>query len=112
MEKLLKYRKLVVDFMKDKVRQDMEGLPPFETTYVTDTVNDRYLYMHYGWSGREYNYGIYIHIDIIGEKIWLQRNYTEDEVVDKFIEAGVPHEDIVLGFIAPYMREATPFAEG
>lgn len=112
MEKLLKYRDLVVDFMKARVKRDFEGKPPYETTYVTDTINDRYLYMRYGWFGREYTYGLYIHIDIIDEKIWLQRNYTEDEIIDQFLAAGVPHEDIVLGFVAPYMREATPYAKG
>ncbi|MEL7159779.1 MAG: XisI protein [Bacteroidota bacterium] len=112
MEKLLKYREVVIDFLKEKVARDHAGLPPYKSQYVTDTINDRYLYMHYGWEGRQYSYGVYIHLDIINDKIWLQRNYTEDEVIDKFLAAGVPPEDIVLGTVAPYMREATPYAKG
>lgn len=68
--------------------------------------------MYYDWKDKKYSYIIYIHIDIIDSRIWLQRNNTEEEVVDVLMEQGIPAEDIVLGIVAPYMREATPFAHG
>ncbi len=46
-----------------------------------------------------------------GGKIWLQRNMTEDEVVDSLMAAGVPAEDIVIGLVPPEARAGTPFAE-
>ena len=49
-----------------------------------------------------------IHIDRKGEKIWVQRD--EYGVANELVDLGVPREDIVLGFQAPYKRPYTDFA--
>jgi hypothetical protein len=47
-----------------------------------------------------------LHIDIKGGKIWVQH----DGITQKLLDAGVPHNSIVLGFHAPSERKHTPFA--
>jgi hypothetical protein len=51
-----------------------------------------------------------MHLDLIGDKIWIQYDDTEEEIATDILEAGVPKEDIVLGFCHPKIREYTGFA--
>jgi hypothetical protein len=39
-----------------------------------------------------------IHLDLIDGKIWIQYEGTNWPVADELLQAGVPKEDIVLGF--------------
>lgn len=112
MENVLKYREIVRNALEGIIGVDRKHEGERITHLVMDTVRDVYLYMYYGWREREYVHAVYIHIDIIDGKVWIQRNYTEEEIADRLMAAGIPAEDIVLGFVAPYMREATPFAKG
>lgn len=57
-------------------------------------------------------YGCIIHIDIKDSKIWIQRDGTETGVANELVTAGVPKQDIILGFHAPYKRKFTEFAAG
>ena len=47
---------------------------------------------------------------MIARKIRLQRDGTEYSVANELVDLGVPREDIVLGFQAPYKRPYTDFA--
>ena len=51
-----------------------------------------------------------IHVDIKDGKIWIQHDGTEAVMADKFLELGVPPEDIVLAFHSPFRRQFTGFA--
>jgi hypothetical protein len=44
------------------------------------------------------------------EKIWIEYNGTEEDVGGELVNMGVPKEDIVLAFHAPYKRKYTGFA--
>ncbi|MDJ0501899.1 MAG: element excision factor XisI family protein [Nostocales cyanobacterium LE14-WE4] len=35
---------------------------------------------------------------------------TEDDIAANFVTAGVPKDDIVLGFQSPFMRQFTEYA--
>ncbi|MDF5728333.1 MAG: XisI protein, partial [Rhizonema sp. PD38] len=51
-----------------------------------------------------------IYVEIKDGKIWIERDGTEIGVANELVEAGVPKQDIVLGFKAPYKRKFTEFA--
>ena len=51
-----------------------------------------------------------IHIDIKGDKIWIQHDGTEYGVATELIEAGVQKEKVVLAFKPLEMRKYTEFA--
>ncbi|MFD2573620.1 XisI protein [Spirosoma soli] len=84
------------------------GLDTIES--IHDTVNDRYLLIINTWNGEKRSYGVFIHIDIVDGKIWIQRDGTEDGVIDDLIKAGVPKEHIVLAYRSPFVRQFTGFA--
>jgi hypothetical protein len=45
-----------------------------------------------------------------GEKIWIEKDTTEDGIATDLVREGVPPEDIVLAFQPPGMRQYTDFA--
>jgi hypothetical protein len=72
-----------------------------ECETVFDCEADRYLLMLVGWEGIRRVHGCLIHVDLIDEKIWVQRDGTERGVARDLIEAGVPEDRIVLAFRSP-----------
>ena len=48
--------------------------------------------------------------DIMIDKIWIQKDFTEEGIANQLVELGVPKSDIVLAFRSPYVRQFTGFA--
>ena len=80
-----------------------------ESQTVFDTQQDHYQVMNVGWDGHRRVHGCVLHLDIKDGKIWVQHNTTEMRVAHELMARGVPKEDIILGFQAPYVREYTGF---
>jgi XisI protein len=53
-----------------------------------------------------------MHIDVKDGKIWIQYDGTEEGVANRLVAAGVPKDEIVLGFQSPFQRMHTDFAVG
>jgi XisI protein len=47
---------------------------------------------------------------MIDERVWIQLDNTEDGIAEELIAAGIPKQDIVLGFHEPEIRPYTGFA--
>ncbi len=77
---------------------------------VFDEVHDRYLLVTVGWDRGKYVHFILVHIDFTDDKLWIQWDRTEDGIATELVAAGVPKEDIVLGFKSEEMRRHTEFA--
>jgi XisI protein len=77
---------------------------------VFDRESDRYLVVTEGWDGKRRMHGVVAHIDIINGKIWVQGDNTNIGIVRELEEAGVPKQDIVLGFRHPDVRPLTEYA--
>lgn len=98
-------QKLLADYQKAPFLQ--EGV---ETQLIVDTQNDHYQLVNVGWENDRRVYGVAIHIDIKGDKIWLQQNLTDQLVAEDLVEMGIPKDRIILGFQPVYMRKHTDFA--
>ena len=57
-----------------------------------------YLITSVGWQGYRRVAHNLLHLDIIGGKIWVQKDGTEDGIAAELEAAGVPKHDIVLAF--------------
>ena len=109
MEKLAQYRQLVQQMLSEYGKQK-PAYGDIEVEKIFDTERDHYQIVHVGWEGQDWVHSCIIHIDIKSEKIWLQWNSTEDDIAADLVAAGVPKEDIVLGFQSPFMRQFTEYA--
>ncbi|HTU90430.1 MAG TPA: XisI protein [Gemmataceae bacterium] len=111
MDKLDRYREIVRRIIEDYA----SGKPShgqIDTEAIMDRERDHYEVMHVGWDGQRRVHGSVVHIDIIGDKVWLQYDGTNRPVADELIAAGIPQEDIVLGFHPADVRPLTGFAVG
>ncbi len=109
MDRVEKYREIV-----RAVLRDYGSFKPshgdIRTEIILDQANDHYELMHVGWDGQRRVHGCVIHLDIIGGKIWIQHDGTSEPVADELERAGVPKEDIVLGFLPEKVRPHTGYA--
>jgi len=83
-----------------------------ETQIITDEKHDHYQLVHVGWCNNRRTYGCVLHIDLKNDKIWIQHDGTEIGMANELVALGVPKEDIVLAFHAPYKRPYTGFGLG
>jgi hypothetical protein len=109
MAKLEQYRA----FVKQLIKQYGDYRPSYgdiDVEAVFDTEHDHYELINVGWHQDQRIRGAVLHIDIKNGKIWIQHDGTERGVANDLVEWGVPKEDIVLAFHAPYRRQYTGFA--
>lgn len=109
MDKLEKYRQIIRDVLKPYVNIFYANAE-IQNQTVFDGETDQYLIVSVGWSKDGRIHGCLIHISIIDGKVWVQRDGTEDGIANELVEAGIPKEDIVLGFHEPDVRPYTGFA--
>ncbi|HWY86894.1 MAG TPA: XisI protein [Gemmataceae bacterium] len=75
-----------------------------------DREHDRYALMTLGWqAGKRVHFPL-VHIDIVGGKVWIEKDNTEDGVATELVQAGIPKTQIVLAFRSPEMRKHTEYA--
>jgi XisI protein len=77
---------------------------------IFDDNANSYLLMPLAWDRKARIHGCLINIDIIDSKIWVQRDETEDGVTQELVAAGIPKEQIVLGFHPADVRSYTGYA--
>jgi XisI protein len=75
-----------------------------------DQEHDQYLWFHVGWDGKRRDFGVTVYIKIEQGKIWIEEDWTKQGIANELLEAGIPAEDIVLGFQHPNKRLLTEFA--
>jgi hypothetical protein len=111
MDRLEHYREVVSRLVEEYARyKPSHG--KIETEAVLDRTHDHYEVMHVGWDGVRRVHGCVVHIDIKDGKVWVQYDGTSRPVAEELVAAGIPREDIVLGFHPPAVRGHTAFAVG
>lgn len=109
MDKLDRYREII----RTIVAEYASWFPhddDIQTEVVIDGENDHFEILRVGWEEERRVHYASIHLDIINGKIWIQEDRTNRPVADALLKAGVPREDIVLGFHPASMRQYTDFA--
>ncbi|MBO3462174.1 XisI protein [Aetokthonos hydrillicola Thurmond2011] len=81
-----------------------------ERQLIIDKTANRYLLLTVGWENKQRVHGCLIHIDIINDKIWIQRDGTETGIANELVNAGIPKNQIVLAFQPADVRKYTEFA--
>jgi hypothetical protein len=109
MDNLATYRQII-----ERVLTEYAKIPysyaDIQAQTVFDREHDHYLLTNLGWDKNRRVHGCLVHLDIINGKIWIQRDGTEDGIAQDLLDAGVPKDQIVLGFKSPEIRKHTGFA--
>ena|SRR5436853_4514997 len=103
------YRDIIESVLREYTRIPY-AYGDLQTEAVFDRERDRYLLVIVGWDNRLRVHSCLVHIDLLGEKVWIQQDNTEDGVATELVRAGIPKEQIVLGFRPPEVRPYTDYA--
>lgn len=110
MDKVAQYRQIIQDILLAH-SQIQPAYGEIEMGVLFDRERDRYQVLRAGWLQKKRVYGVLIHIDIKGEKLWIQYDGTEIGVANELLEQGIPNtEDIVLAYHSPFIRQYDGFA--
>src|SRR5262245_35250771 len=88
------------------IPQDSQS--PHKTAF--DRHSDSYALIEVGWVDNQRVHQFIIHIEIINGKVWVQADNTDLNVTRELERAGIPKNDIVLGFQPPAVRRYTEYA--
>ncbi|MGL5795660.1 MAG: XisI protein [Waterburya sp.] len=109
MDKLTKYRQII-----KKVLTEYAAIPykygDIACKLIISQDENRYILITQGWEKDTRVHGCLVHLDIIDNKIWIQRDGTEDGIVTDLETAGVPKSDMVLAFHPQRLRKYTEYA--
>ena len=109
MDKKAKYRRILTDYL-DGLARDWTSNPSEEVKAVCDREGHHFLVVYYGWSAQGHMHSVPLHLEIRGDKVWIQENLTDIEVDDDLVALGIPKSDIVLGVLPPEYRAYSEFA--
>jgi hypothetical protein len=78
---------------------------------IFDENHDSYLLYRTGWKDelKRIHFCVF-HLDIKNNKIWVQDDATDYDIVGMLEEQGISKDNIVLAFHAPYKRPYTGYA--
>jgi hypothetical protein len=111
MDKLEKYRQIIQKILTDYQHWAMgANQPGVQQCVAFDEEHDHYFWFHVGWDGKRRDFGVTVYLRIENGKIWIEEDWTKQGIANDLLEAGVPAEDIVLGFQHPSKRPLTEFA--
>ena len=112
MDKIMHYRTIIKKIFSDYAAT---RIPANDTNpgyqLIFDEENNHYLLYRTSWKDnmRRIHFCVF-HIDIINDKLWVQEDATDFDLVGVLEDNNIPKEDIVLGFHAPYKRQFTGYA--
>jgi hypothetical protein len=109
MDNLKKYRQII-----EKTLNEYARIPyahgNLKQEVIIDKNQENYLLMTIGWENQKRVHGCLVHISIINDKIWIQRDGIEEGIANELVVAGIPKDKIVLAFKPEYIRPYTEFA--
>ncbi|MBZ8181812.1 XisI protein [Oscillatoria salina] len=109
MDRLNEHRQII-----ESVLREYYNIPysygDLERRFIISKDDNNYLLITLGWNNEKRVHGCLVHIEILHEKIWIHRDGTEDGIANDLVAAGIPKNQIVLGFHPPEIRPHTEFA--
>lgn len=113
MDKLSRYQSVVQKILNEYQQWAAGDTQTDTQQYVSfDKMRNHYFWFHSGWQGKKRSFGVTVYLRIVADKIWIEEDWTKQGIANELLEAGVPSEDIVLGFQHPSKRSLTEFSTG
>ena len=109
MDSIARYRSIVKRILSAHAEQTPSH-GKVETLPLFDDSHDNYAVLDLGWDRMGRVYAVVLHIRLLNGKVWIEQDGTENGVAEELLQAGIPKEDIVLGFYRPERRAITEFA--
>lgn len=102
-----KIKEVIEDYLSELRQPTNENI---EFMPVVDINKNHFQIIAMGWEGYKRVFNLLFHLDIIGDKIWVQEDKMEYSITERLVEKGVSKKDIVIGYFPDYHRPYTEFA--
>ena len=102
-----KINAVIAEYLKNLRQSDNQNI---DFQPIIDEKGKHFQLIAMGWEGRQRVFNLLFHLDIIGEKIWIQADKMEDSVAEVLVEKGVAKKEIVLAYFPDYHRAYTEYA--
>jgi len=116
MDSLNYYRSTIKRILSDyaALAQRTGPDPNCETVCIFDEARDHYLVQTVGWDGNMRVRGTSIYVRIRDDKIWVEDDWTEHQVVAQLLLAGIPKTKSSSGSItrACAIKRSSPWRDG
>lgn len=109
MDNLDKYRDIITGVLTEYAKIPY-AYGELERKLIIDKERNNFLLLTIGWQNKTRVHGTLVHLEIINDKIWIQRDGIEDGIANDLLAAGIPKDKIVLGFHPSNVRPYTEFA--
>jgi hypothetical protein len=114
MDSVDRYKKIIKEILRvfQERFQPQSEQGDVETLLTADDERGVYLILRTGWQAKERVQRILIYIRLINNRVYVEEDWTDFDVVGRLLDAGIPQEDVVLAFHHPSLRPFTEFAPG
>jgi XisI protein len=110
-QKIANYQSYIIEILENRAKLVPVTMEKVERQVIADTTRNHFQLVSVGWWRENFRHSTILHFDIKPDgKIWIQVNWTEDDVAEMLMEKGVLKSEIVIGFHPPYVRPHTGFA--
>lgn len=109
MHSLVQYREIIQEKLKEYTEIPY-AYGDLQCRLIISEDRNNFLLITLGWEDDVQVHGCLVHIEVIGDKIWIHRDGLEDGIANELVKAGIPKTQIVLGFHPPNIRPHTEFA--
>jgi XisI protein len=90
--------------LRQPINNDIEFFP------IIDINKNHFQIIAMGWEGYKRIFNLLFHLDIIGDKIWVQEDKMEHSIAERLVEKGISKKEIVLAYFPDYHRAYTEYA--
>ncbi|MGB5632403.1 MAG: XisI protein [Waterburya sp.] len=109
MDKLTDYRQVITQVLTEYTTIPYK-YGDLTCELIISRDENRFILITQGWEKDTRVHGCLVHLDIIDNKIWIQRDSTEEGIATDLEAAGIPKSDIVLAFHPQRLRKYTEYA--
>lgn len=104
MDSLTHFRQKIQKILSEFADKWQHSANTLKVITLFDKEQDHYQVLQMGWEKGQFVFSCMIHIDIIDERIWIQRNTTDTELIPLFVAEGISPSCFAIGFIPVNMQ--------
>ncbi len=102
----------MMSVLEDYVSYTSSDCYSVENQIIADIERKHFQLVRIGWDEDEdFIYQLIYHFDIKPDgKVWIQANWTDEDIAAELVKKGVEISDLVIGFQPPSHRPYTGYA--
>ncbi len=90
--------------LRQPANKDIDFVP------ISDKEKNHFQIIAMGWENDDRIFNLLFHLDVIGDKIWVQEDKMENSIAERLVEKGISKKEIVLAYFPDYHRAYTEYA--